>query len=146
MFLRKTKLRYTDATKINRPEHNIRMYWTNFRTPTAHVQQIFFGKTSIEVRSPHLCASFWHLLRQSWSKILAPVSLCSMFIRVFSKIFCCTWTVGCKKFRQGSFRFTIERSVKMWATNFYERFFKYILSCLNNRLSKIRSVHTYGVR
>ena len=27
----------TAATKINRPGHNIRMYWTNFRQPTAHV-------------------------------------------------------------------------------------------------------------
>ena len=36
----------TDSTKINRPEHNIRMYWTNFRQPTAHVQQNIFGKNS----------------------------------------------------------------------------------------------------
>ena len=27
----------TDSTKINRPEHTIRMYCTNFRQPTAHV-------------------------------------------------------------------------------------------------------------
>ena len=47
-------LRPTDSTKINRPGHNIRMYWTNFRQPTAHVQKNVFGKTSIEVRSPHL--------------------------------------------------------------------------------------------
>ena len=38
---------YTDSTKINRPGNNIRMYWTNFRQPTAHVQQNIFGKTSI---------------------------------------------------------------------------------------------------
>ena len=48
----------TDSTKINRPGHNIRMYRTNFRQPTAHVQQNIFGKTLIEVRSPHLYASF----------------------------------------------------------------------------------------
>ena len=36
-----------DSTKINRPEHNMRMYWTNFRQPTAHVQQDIFGKTLI---------------------------------------------------------------------------------------------------
>ena len=29
---------FTDSTKINRPGHNIRMYWTNFRQPTAHAQ------------------------------------------------------------------------------------------------------------
>ena len=29
--------RGTDSTKINRPGHNIRMYWTHFRQPTAHV-------------------------------------------------------------------------------------------------------------
>ena len=49
---------YTDSTKINRPGHNIRMYWTNIRQPTAHVQQNIFGKTLIEVRSSHLYASF----------------------------------------------------------------------------------------
>ena len=48
----------TDSTKINRPGHNIHMYWTNFRQPTAHLQQNIFGKTPIEVRSPHLYASF----------------------------------------------------------------------------------------
>ena len=36
---------HTDSTKINRPGHNIRMYWTNFRQPTAHVQQNIFRKT-----------------------------------------------------------------------------------------------------
>ena len=48
----------TDSTKINRPGHNIRMYWMNFRQPTAHVQQNIFGKTLIGVCSPHLYASF----------------------------------------------------------------------------------------
>ena len=49
---------YTDSTKINRPEHNIRMYWANFRQPTAHVQQNILGKTIIEFCSLHLYASF----------------------------------------------------------------------------------------
>ena len=48
----------TDSTKINRPGHNIRMYWTNFRQPTAHVKQNIFGKTSIEACSSHLYAFF----------------------------------------------------------------------------------------
>ena len=48
----------TDSTKINRPGHNIRMYRTNFRQPTAHVQRNIFGKTLIEVCSLHLYASF----------------------------------------------------------------------------------------
>ena len=48
----------TDSTKINRPGHKIRIYWMNFRQPTAHVQQNIFGKTLIEVRTPHLYASF----------------------------------------------------------------------------------------
>ena len=51
-------LHATDSTKIKRPEHNIRMYGTNFRQPTAHVQQNIFGKTLIEVCSLHLYASF----------------------------------------------------------------------------------------
>ena len=50
--------RGTDSTKINRPGHNIRMHWTNFRQPTAHVQHNIFGKTSIEACSPDLYASF----------------------------------------------------------------------------------------
>ena len=50
----------TYSTKINRPGHNIpvRMYCTNFRQPTAHVQLNIFGKTLIEVYSLHLYASF----------------------------------------------------------------------------------------
>ena len=57
VFLNHVWLR-TDSTKINRPEHNIRMYWTNFRQPTAHVQQTIFWKILIEVCSLHLYASF----------------------------------------------------------------------------------------
>ena len=34
------------------------MYWTNFRQPTAYVQQDTFGKTLIEVGNLHLYASF----------------------------------------------------------------------------------------
>ena len=34
------------------------MYWTNIRQPTVHVQQNIFGKTLIEVCSPHLYASY----------------------------------------------------------------------------------------
>ena len=49
---------HTDSTKINRPEHNIRMYWTNFRQPTAHVQLNISVKTLIEVCILHLYASF----------------------------------------------------------------------------------------
>ena len=66
----------TDSTKINRPEHNIRLYWTNFRQPTAHVQQNIFGKTPIDLCSPHFYASFgtfyvqngflWHLSSKNW--------------------------------------------------------------------------------
>ena len=48
----------TDSTKINRPGPNIRMYWTNFRQPTAHLQQDIFEKILIEVGSLHLYASF----------------------------------------------------------------------------------------
>ena len=48
----------TDSTKINRPGYNIRVYWMNFWQPTAHVEQNICGKTFIEVRSPHLYASF----------------------------------------------------------------------------------------
>ena len=53
-----TKSQYTDSTKINRPGNNIRMHWTNFKQPTAHLQQDIFGKTLIQVCSLHLYASF----------------------------------------------------------------------------------------
>ena len=36
-----------------------------------------------------------------------------------------------------------ERSVKMWATNFFKSFFKNILFYMNGGLSKIRSLQTY---
>ena len=48
----------TDSTKINRPGHNIRMYWPNFWQPTVHVQENIFEKTHIEVCNPHIYASF----------------------------------------------------------------------------------------
>ena len=34
----KSEILYTDSIKINRPDHNIRRYWTNFWKPTVHVQ------------------------------------------------------------------------------------------------------------
>ena len=49
----------TDSTKINRPGHSIRMYWTIFWQPTAHVHQNIFGKTPTKVCSPHLYPSFY---------------------------------------------------------------------------------------
>ena len=55
---KKWQFQPTDSTKINRPGHNMRIYWTNFRRPTAHVQQSIFEKTPIEVRSPYINASF----------------------------------------------------------------------------------------
>ena len=58
VFLAVCGIVYTDSTKINRPGYNICMYWTNFRQPTAHVQQNIFGKTTIAVCSLHLYASF----------------------------------------------------------------------------------------
>ena len=48
----------TDSIKINRPGHNIRMYWPNFWQPTNDVQQNIFEKSLIEVCSTHLYASF----------------------------------------------------------------------------------------
>ena len=54
----------TDSTKINRPVYSVRMYWTNFRQPNAHVQQNIFGKTLIELCIPHLYASFGTLCVQ----------------------------------------------------------------------------------
>ena len=54
----------TDSTKINHPVYSIRMYWTNFRQPTAHVQQNIFGKTLIKVCIPHLYASFGNFCAQ----------------------------------------------------------------------------------
>ena len=49
---------YTDSTKINRPEHNIRMYWTNFWQPSVNVEQNTFEKTLIKVGSAHIYVYF----------------------------------------------------------------------------------------
>ena len=48
----------TDSIKINRPDHNIRIYWANFWHTTIHVQQNGFEKTLKYVCSPYLYASF----------------------------------------------------------------------------------------
>ena len=63
----------TDSTKINCPDHNIHMYWTNFWHPKTHVQQNIFGKNLIKVGSSHLYASFGtfcsqigHLFEGQW--------------------------------------------------------------------------------
>ena len=48
----------TDSIKINRPDHNIRMFWTNFWQPTTHVQQNIFEKTFTKSGSLHFYASF----------------------------------------------------------------------------------------
>ena len=69
------KRRATDSTKINRPGHNIRMYWTKFRLPTAHVQHSIFGKNSYRNLYSTSLRFFWHLLRPNWSIIRATVSL-----------------------------------------------------------------------
>ena len=49
---------HTDSIKINRPYHNIRIYWTNIWQPTIDVQQSIFEKIRIKVCSTHLYASF----------------------------------------------------------------------------------------
>ena len=54
-YFARSMLICTDSTKINRPGHNICMYWTNFWQSTAHVKQNIFEKTSY---SPNLYASF----------------------------------------------------------------------------------------
>ena len=48
----------TDSTKINRPRHNICMYWTNFCQPTNHVKQNIFEQTLIKDVGLSLYASF----------------------------------------------------------------------------------------
>ena len=49
---------HTDSTKINRPGHNIHMYWTNFWQPSVHVRQNIFENNLIKVCTSHLYASF----------------------------------------------------------------------------------------
>ena len=45
------------SQNMNLPE-SMHMYWTDFRQPTVHFQQIIFEITFIEVGSSHLYASF----------------------------------------------------------------------------------------
>ena len=131
------------------------MYWTNFRQPTAHVQQNIFGKTLIEVCSPHLYASFGtfcvqigQLFEAQWvfkvfwkstiSCLRRKMSSISEFFRMFKDSLWREWLTNLDA--KGA-----KRSVKMWTTNFYKSFSKNILLYMSSRLSKIRSVHTYYV-
>ena len=56
------------SQNMNLPE-SMHMYWTDFRQPTVHFQQIIFEITFIEVGSSHLYASFgtfWVQIDQSF--------------------------------------------------------------------------------
>ena len=55
---------YTDSIKINHPEYNIGMYWTNFWQPSVYIHQNIFEKTIIEVCNSHLYASFGNFCDQ----------------------------------------------------------------------------------
>ena len=48
------KTKNTHSIKINRPGHNIRMYWTNFWQPTVHVEQYIFEKKLLEKLVAHI--------------------------------------------------------------------------------------------
>ena len=78
------------------------MYWTNFWHPIVRVQQIFLKKNPTEVCSPQLYASFGTNCVQigQWFETESKRCKLPTSLRVFSKLFCCTWTVGCQKFVQ----------------------------------------------
>ena len=72
--------RYTDSIKINRPGHNIHIYWTNFWRSTIYVQQNIFESTLIEVCSLHphaffgtFCAQIGQLFETQW--VFGPIYL-----------------------------------------------------------------------
>ena len=140
----------TDSTKINRLGHNIRMHWTNFRQPIAHVQQNIFGKTHKEVRSPLLYASFGTFCVQI-GQLFAPLHSESLNIRKNSEIddifLRRQQIVNFQTYFKDSLcleyltNFGVKgakRSIKMCTTNFYKSFSKNILLYMSSRLSKIR--------
>ena len=142
----------TETRKNMNIPYSILMYWTNFWQPTVHAPQNIFEKTLIEDGSSNICASFGtfciqigQLLEAQWvfEKCMKTVkSLFSKenavdfdFFRKFKISLCLEYSTNLDA--KGA-----KRSAKVWATNFYQIFFKNILLYMNGRLSKIRSVHT----
>ena len=131
------------------------MYRNNFWQPTVHLQQNVFDKTLIEFVRSHLCASFgtfcvqigqlfaaqWvfkHLKEfRNWRHFPSITAFCR-FSNIFQRLtvprICDQF--GCKrcpkKHRDVNYKLLYE-------------FFKISLFCLNGRLSKVRSVHTYVI-
>ena len=150
-------LKNTDSIKINRPGYKIRNICTE------------------QICSPHFYASFGTFCVQNGQLFVAQwvFEVClKIDYRIFSKIsgayfklseefeidVIFLWKQRFDRF-QTFFKDSLclqkltvldakgaKRSVKMWATNFLKISFKNILLYMNGRLSKIGSVHTYGVR
>ena len=133
--------------------YNILMFWRNFWLRTVHVQQKIFEKALIEFGKPHLYASLgtfyipidqsfqaqW-VLKNAWTPTNRRFRRKCQQFRILTNVQRLNAPriidqFGCKK--------GAKRSVKMSTTNFYKSFFKNILLYMNDRLSKIRSLHTY---
>ena len=67
------------------------MQWTIFWQPTVHAQQ-----NTSECLMTHCASNNWPIWTQ---KVPKETEICKLksSLRTFSKIFCCTWTVGCQK-------------------------------------------------
>ena len=128
------------------------MYWTNFWQPTVHVQQNICEKTLIEVGRAHLYASFGtfcvqigQLFESQWDfKLSIELKIDLIFLQKEQFYRFQTFSND----SQGLQRLTnldvkgAKRSAQMWATKFFESFFKNILLHMNGRRSNIRSVDT----
>ena len=116
-------------SNANRPDHNIRMYWTNFWQPTVHVKQNIFEKNLIKFGSSNLynsfgtfCVNIGQLFEAKWDfKLSEEFEIDVIFLRkhpfyrfqtFFKDLLCLQKLTNldskCAK-----------RSVNMWATNFY---------------------------
>ena len=124
---------YRKSQKKRNLAYSIRMCWTNFWPPTVHEQQNIFENTLIWVGSSHLYASFGtfciqigQFLEAQWvfEKCLKTVK--SLFLKENEVDFETLWKFKSSNNCQLTYLNAkgAKRSLKMWAINFYKRFFR----------------------
>ena len=121
--------------------------------PTVHFEQNISINTFIEVWRSHLHASFGTFCVQNGQlfesqrdfKLSKDFKIGLFFLknqRFYSFQTFFKYSLWLQKITNLNAK-GAKRSMKMWAINFYKRFFKNILLLMNGLRSKIRSAHTY---
>ena len=113
------------------------MYWTNLWQSTVHVQQNIFEKLVNHSRHSESLKNVGKWLNRCFRRKMPSISISSESLKSYCAVPRISDHFGRKRY---------QKSVNMWATNFYYSFFKNILSCMSGGLSKIRSVHTYVLK